>query len=555
MSGADRGQTGMRNARIAAIDIGTNSLRLIVAEVAPDGNYRVLDDEKDLARIGQGLGATGLLSDDAMRRAAVAVAGMKGIAEGYGVSVVRAIATSAVREAVNGPEFCEMVADEAGIDVEVVSPEEEARLAYRSAAYAFDLSSCNAAVVDIGGGSTEVVLASGGVVESIWSLPLGAVRLTEGFLSGDAAVDDAAFEAMLRHIQRTMREAFGRLPFVPQFIVGTGGTFTTLAGVAMHRDAGATAEGMLPFALRGYEMQRADIRHLLEYLRKLTTRARTRVPGLSPDRADIIVAGAAIVDSVMKRLRVNTLRVHDRGIRDGLLLTMIDDLHPSLDRRTPQPVDRWQSVRQFAQACRYEEHHAHHVADLSTQIYDQVSRRIPSFAEECGGLFGRDLLKAAGLLHDVGYFINYARHHKHSYHIIIHSELFGFSHREIELIANLARYHRRSPPRLKHPNFAKLSKADRKLVRRLAAILRVADGLDRSHTQAVHRIDLALDEGVCVFAVEANEEPTVDLWGVERKSGLFEEEFGVRCRFVWAGVQKAPQARPAEAAPVNGALR
>jgi len=554
------GKDGQTN-RLAAIDVGTNSIRLIVVETARDGGYRILDDEKELARLGQGLSATGRLSAEAMQRAALAISRMHGIARGYGVAETRAIATCAVREAVNGGDFVRLVEREAGMPLEVVSAEDEARLAHRSAAHAFDLASCKAAVVDIGGGSTEIVLASSGVIERMWSLPLGAVRLTEAFPGVEGPSGDAAFEAMMRHIRRTMKRALTDIPFVPQVMIGTGGTFTTLAAIDAHRESGSSGGGMLPYNLRGYELQRSVIRHTLERLRKLTPRERLRVPGLSPDRADIIVAGCAIVDAALKRLALNTLRVHDRGIRDGLILTMIDQRLPSRARRAIKPLDRWEGVRRFAQACRFEEHHADHVAGLACQIFDQMSRHCPRFARSYAGAEGRDLLRAAALLHDVGYFINYSKHHKHSYHLIIHSELAGFSHRQVEIIANIARYHRRTTPKKRHPNFAKLAREDRDLVRVLSAILRLSVGLDRSHRQNVGRVDIGIVDGVCVFAVEAPEEPTVDLWGAERKAGPFEDATGLRTRFVWAKPLGAGSSRSAgrfsepEIGTDTGALR
>lgn len=545
----DSGSVGQAD-RLAAIDVGTNSLRLIVVEVVGDGGYRILDDEKELARLGQGLNATGRLSGEAMQRAALAISRMHGIAKGYGVAETRAIATCAVREASNGAEFVRLVERDAGLSLEVVTSDDEARLAYRSAAHAFDLASCRAAVVDIGGGSTEIVLASGGVIERMWSLPLGAVRLTEAFPGIEGPSSDAAFDAMMRHIRRTMKQALVDLPFVPQVFIGTGGTFTTLGSIDAYRESGASGGGMLPFNLRGYELQRSVVRHTLERLRKLTPRERLRVPGLSPDRADIIVAGTAIVDASLKRLGVNTLRVHDRGIRDGLILTMIDRRLPARSRRAIKPLDRWEAVRRFAQACRYEEHHADHVAALACQIYDQLCKQVPGFADSCAGTEGRDLLTAAALLHDVGYFINYSKHHKHSYHLIIHSELAGFTHRQVEIIANIARYHRRSTPKRRHPNFAKLAPEDRRIIRVLSSILRLSVGLDRSHRQHIRRLDVGVADGSCVFAIEAPDEPTVDLWGAERKAGPFEEATGLRTRFVWA--ESAGRRRERSDATVRG---
>lgn len=521
---------------LAAIDIGTNSIRLVIARATPDGEYRVLDDEKEITRLGKGLAEHNRLDTDAMHRSVEAIARMKEIALGYNVAQLRAIATCAVREAQNGPEFVDLVAERAGLMLEVISAEHEARLAYRSAAHAFDLSAATAAIVDIGGGSTEVVIASQGVIEQIATLRLGAVRLTEQFAGVAEPEHEKAFRAMWRAIRRHLKEHLGRPASPPQFIVGTGGTFTTLAAISSLRGKGDAPIGaLLPFAVKGYEMQRSEVRHQLDHLRKLSIRARARVPGLPPDRAEIIVAGIAIADRVMNHMGVNTLRVLDRGIRDGLILEMIDDHFPRLEARASQSSDRWAAVRRFASKCRYEGEHSNHVADLALQIFDQLGRQRPGLFTQDGAdpLRARDLLKAAAILHDVGYFVNYAKHHKHSYHLIVHSDLAGFPQHDLELIANIARYHRRAAPKRKHAHFAALEEADRTLVRRLAAILRIAVGLDRTHTQAIERIYLVVTDTDAVFTLEARAEPEVDIWGAQQKSRLFAREYDLRPEFRW----------------------
>ncbi|MDX2115900.1 MAG: Ppx/GppA phosphatase family protein [Planctomycetota bacterium] len=526
---------GTKPRRLAAIDVGTNSIRLVVAEGSSDGTYRVLDDEKAVTRLGRGLAKGNRLHPDAIEDSLVAIARMKSIAEGYGVSSIRCIGTCAVREASNGAQFCQEVLERTRITLEPISGEEEARLAFISASYAFDLREVSSGIADIGGGSTELVLASGGVLDQVYTVPLGAVRLTEEFAGVEQAGNEAAYTQLRRRIRDVLKREVGEPPFVPQFVVGTGGTFTTLAAISMHRGAVPREGGMLPFATRGYELQRSELRHTLDWLRQLPVKARMRVPGLSPDRAEIIIAGLAIAEGVMRHLGVNTARVHDRGIRDGLLLTMLREGSDDEKIRRPAPVDRAHAVRQFAGKCRYEEQHSQHVAELACQIFDQIEKQAPDRLSDAQGAWGREILHSAAVLHDVGYFINYAKHHKHSYHLIVHSDLQGFTHRELEIIANIARYHRRSEPKMRHPNFAKLGEADRGIVRRLAGILRIADGLDRTHTQTVASVHVRLSEREASFLLEGAEEPVVDSWGAARKAKLFAKEFGLEPRFEWVG--------------------
>ncbi len=523
-----------QQARIAAVDVGTNSMRLIVAEPQARGGYRVIDDEKVVTRLGTGLAETGAIDEGVMENAIEALGRLKAIADGYNVSCLRVIATCAVREAANGPAMVQRVHDEFGIDIEVVSAEDEARFAYRSVASAFDLREMNAAIVDVGGGSTEIVLCYDGVIEQVYSLPLGAVRLTELFGPCDSP-EDPNYLAMRRHIRRTLK-VIPKPELPPQMIFGTGGTFTNMASMSMHRGSESSQSDVLPFAVRGYELQRDEIKHLLHQLRSHNVRDRGAMPGLNPDRAEIIVAGMAIVDRVMKRLGVNRVRVHDRGIRDGLLSQMVNDIRT--DEASARPIERVESARRFAQACRYEREHSEHVAVLALEVYDQLAQTRLAETFEFNEL-RRELLEAAGLLHDIGYLINYSKHHKHSYHLIVHSDMPGFTNRELEIVANVARYHRRAEPRPAHPNFMKLAEDDREVVRMLAAILRIADGLDRSHTQTVCLLGVDLNGDQAEFRLGSLGDASVNVWGAERKSGLLKRVAGIHGQFMAQPITRA----------------
>ncbi len=518
------GYHGDMNPRIAAIDVGTNSIRLIVAELDEHGGYRLLDDEKELARLGAGMSRTGRMADDAIARAATAIQRMVGIAEGYNVDRLVVIGTCAVREAENGRAFVDLVREQAGVDLEVISSEQEARYAHRSVVHAFDIRDIRWAVADIGGGSTELVTCSGPVIEQIHPTPLGAVRLTEAF-PGD---DIASFDRLREFIRNVLDDLVPKPEGPLQLLIGTGGTFTSMASMMMQRTTEVgSGEAFADQSVRGYEMHHSDVHHMLLRLRNLTVRERRRLPGLNPDRAEIIVAGVAIVDAIMARLKINTLRVHDRGIRDGVLLSVIDEMRPGPRPRSgAEPLDRLRAVRRFAESCRYERAHSEHVAKLALGLFDQLAAITDDPGRSWSSPQHRELLEAAAVLHDVGYAINYAKHHKHSYHMIMHSELPGFTHRERAVIANVARYHRRARPKKKHGNFARLDPADQMAVRRLAGVLRVADGLDRTHTQDI--VDLRLrPKGKTTLGLEVctKSRPDVNLWGAARKRKLFQKAF------------------------------
>jgi exopolyphosphatase/guanosine-5'-triphosphate,3'-diphosphate pyrophosphatase len=253
---------------------------------------------------------------------------------------------------------------------------------------------------------------------------------------------------------------------------------------------------------------------------------------LNPKRADIIVAGAAAVTRLVKHLGTQRIIINDRGIRDGLIVSMIEEIGAEGAASAPV-VDRMTWVREFARRCRSNERHCDQVARLALQLFDALCEPLEVPAS------GRDILEAAALVHDVGYLINHSKHHKHAYHLIMHGDLRGFSPGEVEMIANVARYHRRALPKTSHTNFAALDKNDRRLVRQLAGILRVADGLDRTHGQVIQRLTAEVDDDVVRVTVEAETNPQVEIADGLRKSPLFQQTFGVDLAIEWSRRKRA----------------
>ncbi len=513
--------------RLGAIDIGSNSVRLMIAEPQRGGNYRILDEERESTRLGHSLDS-GTLDPEAVELTLAALRRFKQIAAGFQVDELRTIATCAVREASDGKEFCRRAKDEADVDVEVISADKEARLAFYSVQRNFDLAGKNVVVADIGGGSTEIILGSGNVIESVFTTPLGAVRLTESYCNTGSAISDEDFErlgkAIDQHLRRLAKKAF----FVPHLLIGSGGTFTSLAEMMM------AAKGQSGLPVRGYDVTHAELSHLLNRLRKMPVKLRRGVPGLSPDRADIIVAGLAVIDRLMRNFVVNHLQVHNRGVRDGLILTMIDR---SLGTASQDPHDREAAIERFAAACSGELAHGKQVARLAGRIFTELA---PLY-----GLNPADqpLLETAARLQDVGYLINYEKHHKHSYHLILNSGLAGFQPSELELIANVARYHRGAKPKKKHANFSQLSSEDQHRVKQLAAILRVAGGLDRSHSGQVQDVQISRRDGKLLLEADAGENPDVDIWGARRRTKMFDKVFKTTLEIAWRGEAAAEGAK------------
>ncbi len=507
--------------RLAAIDIGSNSVRLIVAEAVRGGNYRILDEEREPTRLGRSVGRNGNLDDASMEQTLAALKTFKQIASGFQAEPLRVIATCAIREAGNGPDFCRRIHEETGLDVQVISGEQEARYAFSSVQHSFDLSNKNVIVADIGGGSTEIVFATGEMIEEIYSTPLGAVRLTEQF-AYDEATDDPleVFLRLEKEIVNCLKRKADRPPFAPHFMVGCGGTFTTLADLLLAQRRGSDRQ------VAGFRASHAEVRHLLDRLRKMPVRSRRSLPGMTPDRADIIVAGIAIIDAMMKRFRVNSLVVHTRGVRDGLLREMIQE---SSDGSATITEARNAAVDSFADACSGEAEHGRQVAFLAGRIFEDLRERFEMPEAD------RQLLEIAARLQDVGYVISYEQHHKHSYHLIRNSQLPGMRQHDLELIANVARYHRGSSPKRKHEGFRRLSSFEQKRVRQLAAILRLAGGLYRSRTQQVRDVQARVDETRVTLVATSAEEPQVDIWGAERRRELFEQAFDMPVEITWQG--------------------
>ena len=506
--------------RIAAIDIGSNSVRQIVADVTAEGVITVVDEMKAAPRLGADLESTGVLGTQAMQRAAEAIGRMATLARQLGAHRIEAVATSAVRDAENSDAFVARVRQEAGLQIRIIDGADEARLSYLSALAHFDLGVGRTVVMDIGGGSLELALAADGVLDNLVSLPFGALRLTERYLSGGAT--RKSIVRLRRDVRDALREVLPRRDWRGAQLIGSGGTFTNLAGMHLARRGMLTARNV-----HATSVPRVDVEHILDVLAAMPADERRSVAGLNPERADIIVAGLAVAAEVMGRVEARDVSVSRYGIREGLLLQAA--------RVTPVVADpgeaRERSVREFAERCHYEQPHALQVQRLALRLFDALGVRLGCAPEE------RATLADAALLHDVGYHINYDRHHKHSYHLIAHAELLGITPAEQIVIANVSRYHRGSPPRKRHRNFDALDAPLRDQIRRLSAILRVADGFDRGHIGAVGELKVRwMQRAVRITPVAAKGAAPLrlELWGAHRKSQLLAEMVGVPVEIVAA---------------------
>ncbi len=520
----------LAGSKLGVIDIGSNSIRLLAVELIDERSWTAIAEERAMTRLAHGLSESRTLSPEAMAQSVEAVGRFRAIAEKLGVTKVRAFATAAVREARNRDDFISLVQDRTGLKLELVSALDEGRLTHRSVARVFDLAHGTAAVVDIGGGSMEVVFSQNGVITENSSMPLGAVRLTERFGGADAA-SGRNYRKLRRHVRREVEEHVRPHEKPPTIVVGCGGTCTTLVtlaaaarGVLIDRNSAALSTlGPVPLS---------QLRAILEGLRSMTLEQRLRVPGLPSDRADIVVAGLTAIERLLTFLRADSIAVHPGGFREGLVLRMIEQevaerLRSSGDAPDPALVH---AAREFAVRCGYERAHSEHVASLALSLFDQFrdeSTLIPGLGT---APHERALLEAAAVLHDVGTMVEYRRHHKHTRTIIEHADLAGWSPRMTRLLALVGRYHRRAVPKLGHRAFAELPEADRALVTRLAAVLRVADGLDRSHRQAVREVRVRFGDRAVLLSVRASSDAATDIAGAGAKADLLGAVTGCRVR-------------------------
>jgi exopolyphosphatase/guanosine-5'-triphosphate,3'-diphosphate pyrophosphatase len=484
---------------LAAVDVGTNSLHLVVARTVDGERFEVLTREKDVVRLGSGSADMGELSADAIDRAVATLERFRRIADSYDAPV-RAVATSAVREAKNRRVFLRRAEAEAGVHVEVVSGSEEARLIHLGVLQALDVFDRKLLLFDIGGGSTELLLGQRGEVLASTSVKLGAVRLTNRFFAGDK-LHPSAVESCRRHVREVLT-AFDQPVHRHGFevAVGCSGTIEQVARLAR------ALAGEEPLrTLNAATVTAGQVREVTEAVVE-ARRAGTvdGLPGLDAKRSDIILAGALVLEGVVDRFAIEELTISDYALREGVFL---DTIARRRGGAVPELRDVARNgVLDLLRSCDDDPDHAVQVAHLALELFDALADRLGLGAE------ARPLLEAAALLANVGLVVSHSQHHKHAYYVIRNSDrLVGFTDGEIELVALIARYHRRSAPKASHAEWAALDSGDQARVRSCAGLLRVAIGLDRSHSQLVRSVSVTAGNGTLTITARPAD-PSADLW-------------------------------------------
>ena len=499
---------------IAAIDVGTNSFHLVMASVDKKGIMTPITRDKHMVRLGSGSTDMKYITEDAMTRGVNTLTEFAKLAASEKAHI-RAIATSAVREASNKQEFIKRVYDEAGIELEVVSGNEEARLIYIGTIHALPLYRKKTFVIDIGGGSTETIIGLEGKVLTTNSEKIGAIRMTRRFFP-DGITDKKSIAKCTEYIRG---EWFPKLKKHKnekfEIAVGTSGTIQTIAKIALEMNSVSA-----PAVLNGYTVYKDDILKAVKLIKnKETPEKREKIKGMDAKRADIITGGAIILEQAIEYLGIEKLLISPYALREGIVFDTLRQIKAASEFPHLSHLRR-DTIYRLVDKYEINRSHAENVKDMSLRIFDLLKNE-----HKLSGYY-REILESAALLHDVGYHISLEKHHKHSYYIITHCDMPGFTNDEAQLIANVARYHRKSHPKTKHKNYSQLNKEKKNAVRILGGILRIAEGLDRRHYQLINDICLKGHEnGDIVFRLSTNgaAEADLELWGANRRVDMLQD--------------------------------
>ena len=500
--------------RLAALDLGTNSFHLLVADVTVEGDVVPIVREKEMLRLGDVVSRDGRLGPGDIDRAVACVRRMQLLADRAGASEVLARATSAFRLAHNGAELVDRIAAETGVVVEVISGLTEAKLIFGAIRASVVLEPAPALCFDLGGGSLEIMVGDASRLHWATSENLGVARLTAELVGDDppSKADRRRLRDRLTYVLAPIAREVAELE--PKLVVGSSGTLEDLA----HMVAARRKEDV-PVSLNQLSFTAKEFRPVHDDILDSPAAERRRMEGLDSRRAELIPAGSMFLLVAMDLFDFDELTVSEWALREGIVLDALQEHDPDDWSEDPRAIRR-SSVMNLARRCRWPEPHSRHVAALALQLFDQTQTLHGLGDEE------RELLEAAALLHDIGEHVSADGHHKHAAYLVQHGQLRGFSPRDVQVLAALVRWHRRGEPKPSEEHFAALDAEDREHVRVLVALLRIADGLDRGRTQVVDGIDVRATGDLVLVRVRTTGNVELEVWGGRRKRDLFEKVFG-----------------------------
>ncbi|MEH2066118.1 MAG: Ppx/GppA phosphatase family protein [Nostoc sp.] len=514
---------------IAAIDLGTNSLHMVVVKIDPTlPAFSIIAREKETVRLGDRNLKTGELKPEIIEKAIAALGRFQEVAKTINAETIIAVATSAVREAPNGKDFLQLVETELGLSVDLISGQEEARRIYLGVLSGMEFNNQPHIIVDIGGGSTEIILGDSNEPRTLTSTKVGAVRLTSELITTDP-ISNTEFQYLQAYargmLERSVEEVLANLEFgeSPR-LVGTAGTIETLAMIHAREKS-----GVIPSTLNGYQFSLKDLGELVNRLRKLSNSETAAIPSMPDKRAEVILAGAVILQEAMTLLGSESVTVCERSLREGVIVDWMLTHGLIEDKLRYQSSVRERNILKVASKYHVNLEYSDRVAKFAESLFDQTQGTLHHW-----GADERQLLWAAAILHNCGHYVSHSSHHKHSYYLIRNGELLGYTETDIEIIANLARYHRKSPPKKKHEDYQNLlTKEQRQIVSQLSAILRLAVALDRRQIGAIAQVQCEYYSqlrqcNLLIFPSQADDDCALEMWSLDYKKGVFEEEFGVK---------------------------
>jgi exopolyphosphatase/guanosine-5'-triphosphate,3'-diphosphate pyrophosphatase len=499
--------------RVAAVDLGSNSFHLVVADVHPDGSFTPISGEKEMLRLGDVVSREGMITPEAADAAVATMRRFRLLAEAAGATELLACATSALRTASNGDEVLDRIANEAGVDADVIDGLEEARLIFTAIRAAVTIDPAPAVCFDLGGGSLEIMV--GDVSGLAWAASerLGVARLSAEFVRSDP-IDKADRRRLRKHIVEVLGpRAVEVARFEPKMAVGSSGTIEDLGHMIAAR-----REESVPHTLHHLSFSRDELEALREELIASTTAQRRKLEGLDAKRVDLIVAGVELIAIAMELFEVERMTVSEWALREGMVLDTIGRYDPADWSDDPFAIRR-ASVQSLARRCSWPEEHSRHVAMLALQLFDQL-RELHGLDDE-----DRELLEYGALLHDIGEHVAHEGHDRHAAYLVQHGRLRGLTPAAVTELTALVRWHRRGEPKANDDLVGELDADQRDRVRRLTALLRVADGLDRGRKQLVRGISVRVGPELVLLHVHASGDPELELWGARRKRDLFERVF------------------------------
>jgi exopolyphosphatase / guanosine-5'-triphosphate,3'-diphosphate pyrophosphatase len=497
-----------RTSRIlAAIDIGTNSVHMVVVRINPElPAFNIIDAEKSTVRLGERCPQTGNLTAEAMARAIAALRRCLDMAKIWNAEQVIAVATSATREAPNGKDFIREVEAQLGLKIDLISGQEEARRIYLGVLSGLEFNHQLHTIIDIGGGSTELILGDGHDPRFLSSTKVGAVRLTSEFVLSDP-ISNRDFDRLHAYVR-------GMLEWPLEDLKA--------------KIAPGEAVNLVGTTLSGYVLTLERLQALNQRLRKLSFADRCKMPGMSERRAEIILAGGIVLQEVMENLEMTKIQSCVRALREGIIVDWMLNHGLIEDRLRYQGSVRQRSVLNLAQKYRVNPDNAQQVAKFAVDLFDQTCGILHQW-----GTKERELLWAAAILHNSGHYVSHSAHHKHSYYLIRNGGLLGYTDAEIEIVANLARYHRKGAPKKKHENYQTLGKIDRQIIDQLSALLKVAVALDRRQINAIESLHCTFDAierelKLTLTPSQVGDDCSLELWSLEYKKFCLESEFNVK---------------------------